>query len=95
MPSIIWSLPATLDLDRIGDWLDEHRNAEASVQALYDIGQRTLFLRDFPHGGRPYKDGKRILVVTGTPYVIVYRLWKGEVEIVRVHHERENWQTAV
>ncbi len=95
MRSVIWSLPATFDLDRIGEWLDENRTAAASAQALYDIGQRTLFLQNFPHGGRPYKDGKRVLIVTGTPYVIEYRLNEGDVEIVRVHHERENWQTAV
>ncbi len=38
---------------------------------------------------------KRVLVVIGTPYVIVYRLRDAVTEIVRVHHERADWQVAI
>ncbi len=94
MPDVIWSLPASADLDRIAVWLDEHRGEETSARMLEVIGQRAQFLTDFPHGGRPYESDKRVLVVIGTPYVIVYRLRDGDAEIIRVHHEREDWQTA-
>ena len=95
MSDITWSLPATLDLDRIAGWLDEHRGVEISARTLEEIGRRTDFLRNFPHAGRPYKADKRILVVFGTPYVIVYRLSGRDAEIVRVHHKREDWQVAI
>ncbi|MBN2973625.1 type II toxin-antitoxin system RelE/ParE family toxin [Roseomonas aeriglobus] len=92
---IFWSPPAEADLDRIAEWLDDHRGLEMSARVLEAIGQRTHFLADFPHGGRPLADGKRALLVLDTPYVIIYRLRDGLVEIVRVHHERENWQVRV
>lgn len=33
----------------------------------------------------------RILRVLGTPYLIHYQISNQEVEVLRVHHEREDW----
>ncbi len=92
MTDIIWSPEASADLDRIAGWLDENRGLETSARTLEDIGRRAQFLSDFPHGGRPWTAGKRALVVLDTSYVIIYRLRDGMVEIIRIHHQRQNWQ---
>lgn len=95
MRGIIWAPSARSDLNRITAWLDENRDAQTCADTLEAIQRRAEFLMDFPRGGRPLGDGKRLLRIIGTPYLIVYRLSDTQTEVVRVHHEREDWQTAV
>ncbi len=95
MPRVDWSTPAVLDLNRIDDWLIENRSAEFALQTVRSIRKRADWLGNFPHGGRPSPDGLRILRVFGTRYLIVYQISPDCIEVVRVHHEREDWQTAV
>ncbi|MCD2323657.1 type II toxin-antitoxin system RelE/ParE family toxin [Sphingomonas sp. IC-56] len=56
-----------------------------------DPGARCLS-RKLPYGGRPGKDGIRVLRVHDTPLLILYRLPDGNtVDVLRVRHEREDW----
>ena len=49
-------------------------------------------LADMPNLGRPGRvAGTRELVVSGTPYLIAYRLRGDGVEIIGVFHERQKW----
>jgi toxin ParE1/3/4 len=89
---LIWSRPARDDLRSINNWLVDHERHQVSVRMLVAVRKRAQFLADFPYGGRPFRSGHRILRVHGTPYLIRYRIRGGCAEIIRVHHEREDWQ---
>ncbi|OYY76660.1 MAG: hypothetical protein B7Y43_14085 [Sphingomonas sp. 28-62-20] len=91
MPRIIWTVPARGDLRNISDWLERETNPAYATRILATIRARSKFLADFPRGGRPYRDQTRILRVLGTPYLIRYRIQEGVVQVLRVHHEREDW----
>ncbi len=91
MLQIDWTGPALADLRAIEAWLDEEANPHVAVRILSAIMLRARFLADFPHGGRPARNGTRGLLVFGTPYLIRYRIVDQRVQVLRVHHEREDW----
>lgn len=89
---VIWSPPALDDLRGIDDWLTREAPPGFALRTLASVRHRARFLEDFPRGGRPIADGHRILRVHETPYLIRYRIVDAVVEVIRVHHEREDWQ---
>ncbi len=49
-------------------------------------------LATFPQQGRPGRDpATRELIVTGTPYLVIYHLHQGTVQVLRVLHGRQRW----
>jgi toxin ParE1/3/4 len=89
---IVWTSPALADVRGIDDWLSKEATRSIALRTLGAIGSRAHFLEDFPRGGRPFGKEQRVLRVYDTPYVIRYRIIDEEVQIIRVHHEREDWQ---
>jgi len=89
---IVWSAPARADLRRIDDWFTKEARPDVAVETLSAIRLRVTFLKRFSRGGRPLPNEHRLLRVAPTPHLIRYRIRDEVVEIIRVHHERENWQ---
>ena len=49
-------------------------------------------LVDFPHRGRQgRREGTRELVISGLPYIVVYRVRDASIRILRVFHAAQNW----
>ena len=49
-------------------------------------------LEEMPLIGRPGRwNGTRELVIPGYPYVVAYRIAQNVVEILYVHHTRQQW----
>lgn len=93
MRRLEWTAPAREDLRKIEDWLSRETTPALTVRMLAAIRFRAGFLLNFPHGGPPVFDKDyRSLRVHDTPYLILYRLTHDAVQILRVHHERENWR---
>lgn len=93
MIEIAWSGPALADLRSIDAWLTREASKEQAVRTLAAIRLRVQFLQNFPHGGRPFlRHDFRVLRVVPTPYLIIYRLTGSGIEILRLRHEREDWQ---
>lgn len=90
MPRLTWSPAARRDLHAIDAFLLE-RDARAAVRTLQAIRASAGRLLDYPRIGRALDEPFRVLGVRGTPYLLVYRLRGGEVEIIRIRHSRENW----
>jgi toxin ParE1/3/4 len=62
-------------------------NAQAAERATRRIEASVERLVDFPHSGRAGSiSGTREVVVTGLPYIVVYRVVDSEVQILRVFH---------
>ncbi|KQR80467.1 type II toxin-antitoxin system RelE/ParE family toxin [Sphingomonas sp. Leaf343] len=86
-----WTTPALHDLREIDTWLLREASGNVAVEVLTTIRERASALANFPQIGRPHADGHRILKVGHTPYLIRYRLVPEGVDVLRVHHERQNW----
>ena len=82
---------AAEDLERIGRLIqrDKPIAAKNTVLTLY---RGIADLKNFPNRGRSGRiDGTRELIFPSLPYVAVYRLHKGAVEVVRVYHVAQDW----
>jgi toxin ParE1/3/4 len=78
------------DLDRIVDHI-ALENPSAALDIWEDIERQSERLRDFPRSGRIGRMPEtRELVVSGTPYIVVY-LVSDDVELIRVLHGAQKW----
>jgi toxin ParE1/3/4 len=72
------------------------RNTDAARRIRRLVMSAVERLRDYPKIGRPGRvEGTRELVISGTPFLIVYDENPARVEIVHVYHGRQNWQDEV
>ena len=64
----------------------------AATRLVTAISDAILKLGDYPALGRPGRvSGTRELIVSGTPYIIPYRVHGDEIEILRVFHAKRRW----
>jgi len=92
---IRWTAVAADDLKSVYDYLSEH--APARADAIVDrILDGIDALAQFPNLGRQGRlNGTRELVITGTPFIVFYRLRKSQVEILGVLHAARKWPDAL
>ena len=87
-----WTRPALADLINAHDYIarDNPVTAQSIAQKVWDAAN---FLCDHPSiGRRGHVEGTREWIVSGTPYLIVYRVKDEDLQILRVWHGRRNWQ---
>jgi toxin ParE1/3/4 len=88
---IRWSLEAAADLETIVRFI-ELDNSPAALRAGSAIYKRVGELAKFPNLGRAGRvSGTRELPISPFPFLVVYRLGEGVVEIVRVLHGAQRW----
>lgn len=88
---IAWLPAAQRTLAEHLEWIAE-RDEWATIDAGDAVMSRVARLAPHPRLGRPGRVPEtRELVVTGTPYVVVYRLETGVVVILRVLHGAQRW----
>jgi toxin ParE1/3/4 len=88
---IRWQRTALSDLEAIQDYLLE-RNPPAALRLVSELRQAALSPIEHPHRGRPGRvPGTRELVVSGTTYLIPYRVRGQVIEILRVFHGARKW----
>ncbi len=88
---IKWVRLALDDLDKAGEFIAGD-NPKAAVRVLKRIWGAVQLLADQPHAGRAGRiPGTRELVVTGTPFIIPYRVVENTVQILRVLHGKRKW----
>jgi toxin ParE1/3/4 len=83
---IRWTEPATFDLIQISDYLDKHASSAVARRIALSIYERVGALAQFPEQGRTgRKSGTRELVLSGLPYLAIYRLngdaWSADVAV--------------
>ena len=89
---IRWALPATSDLTQICDYIDKHGNPATARRVAVSIYEGISLLKKFPGQGRTGRyPGTRELVLTGLPYLVVYRAREEVVEILRILHGAQEW----
>ena len=91
MQDLKWTTPALLDFDEIQNHIARD-NPQASKRIAIRVTETAEALRLHPFSGRIWRSALRIRVVSGTPYLIVYRV-PAAVEILRLWHNRRNWMS--
>ncbi|WP_404366502.1 type II toxin-antitoxin system RelE/ParE family toxin [Sphingomonas sp. MMS24-J45] len=94
MPRLIWSPRSGRDLADIDAYLSE-RDPAAAVRILRAIQSAIVRLSDYPRLGWAINEPFRVISVRKIPYLILYRLREGVIEIVRIRHAREDWSGAI
>jgi toxin ParE1/3/4 len=81
-----WLSPALSELDRVYEYISQE-NPKAARHVFIRIRKSTQKLKRFAESGRVgHIPGTRELLVTGLPYLVVYRVIGDTVEILRVFH---------
>ena len=92
MHRIEWSLPALHDLRSAEEYIAGD-NAAAAAKMASRVQEAVEYLADNPHIGRPGRlDSTRELVVSGTPFIVVYCVHEGIVYVLRVLHHARKWR---
>jgi toxin ParE1/3/4 len=88
---IVWTEPARQDLRNIFEYIAEE-NPHAARALLNDIKERIGVLKDNPQIGRVGRvEGTRELVLTGTNYILPYRMREQQIQILAVFHGARKW----
>lgn len=88
---IIWTEPARQDLRAIFEYIAEE-NPRAARALLAEIKERVGVLIDQPQLGRAGRvEGTRELVLTGTSYILPYRIKDQQIQILAVLHTARQW----
>ncbi|MGO4324601.1 type II toxin-antitoxin system RelE/ParE family toxin [Pseudomonas sp. KB_12] len=83
MPSIVLTDKAQSDLDSIHE---HYQNADDVISAILETLRQ---LQRFPGSGRPsVAPDIRELVLTRYPFVAPYRLKHGQLQVLRILHQR-------
>jgi toxin ParE1/3/4 len=88
-----WARSALANLDDLAGYIAQD-NPPAAGEMVVRILAAIERLKAHPALGRPGRvPNTRELVVTGTPYVIPYRIKGKSIEILRVFHAARRWPT--
>jgi len=92
---IVWTRPASANLVDLYSCISESSVFAAENQASIILNAADS-LMDFPGKGRPGRlRGTRELVVSGTPYIIAYRIRNSTVRILAVIHGARRWPRSL
>ena len=88
---LVWSQHAIEDRTKIFEYLVE-KNPVAAVDCDAEIGRQIGSLIDFPEIGRIGRvTGTKELVVSGTPFIVVYLVDDREIRVLRILHAAQMW----
>lgn len=88
---IRWTEQAANDLKSVHEYLDE-RNPRAADATVERIFSGIDVLEQFPQLGRIGRiKGTREFVVAKTPFIVMYRLYHEQVEILGILHGARKW----
>ncbi len=88
---IVWRPQALADLVALQAYIAKD-DPRAASRIARRIKSAVEGLGPLPRIGRPGRiEGTRELVVSGTPYVVPYRLKADEVQILRAYHAARRW----
>lgn len=84
--SVRWLRKALKSLEQAYDYIAE-TDEDAAIALVLKMQAATQQLADFPMMGRAGRvEGTRELVITHSPYLVIYRVKGNAVEILRVLH---------
>jgi toxin ParE1/3/4 len=92
----LWSPEAIGDLAALRAYIERDDPSAAQRVAARIIESVECLLPDNPDMGRPGRvPGTRELVISGTPFIVPYRLAGNVIQILRVFHGARRWPGSV
>lgn len=86
-----WTPSALQDLEEAGAYVMQD-NPRAAVAMGKRVLEAVEYLPSHPALGRPGRlRGTRELVVSGTPFIVIYRVRVDLVQVLRVLHHARKW----
>jgi toxin ParE1/3/4 len=86
-----WTLKALGDLREAGAYIAED-NLQAAEKIADRVREAVEYLLEHPNMGRPGRlPNTRELVISGTPFIVVYWVRGMAVQILRVLHHSRKW----
>lgn len=86
-----WTCPAINDLKSASDYIAKD-NPRAAKHMAERVREAVEYLADHPNMGRPGRVAQtRELVISGTPFIAVYWVTGGIVQILRILHHARRW----
>ena len=86
-----WTRPAINDIEKAGDFIAGN-NPPAAKRMAERVHESVEYLIQHPNMGRPGRvQGTRELIVSGTPFIVVYRVNVPAIQILRVLHHARKW----
>lgn len=86
-----WTVKAIEDLRAAGAFI-AHDNPDAAQGMAERVREATEYLLNHPSLCRPGRIvNTRELVVTGTPFIVIYWVRGGAVQILRLLHHSQKW----
>ena len=88
----VWTALALADLASIRAYIAEQDRGAAKRVVLRILYCVDTLLPQSPEMGRPGRvSGTRELVVTGTPFIVPYRVRGETIQVLRVYHGAQRW----
>ena len=88
---VVWTSLALADLEQAREYIAAD-NPSAAARIAERIEKALAALSRHPELGRPgHLEGTRELVVTGTPFIIPYRVKAGRIELLALIHSARRW----
>lgn len=86
-----WTKGAQQNLEHIEEYIAQD-NPRAAIETVLKIIKSVELLVDQPAMGRAGRFiDTRELVISGTPYIVPYRVKEGQIQILRVLHGAMRW----
>jgi len=86
-----WLRAARGNLIAVSEYISQD-NPDAAAKTVAAIVRAVEALEHFPALGRPGRiSGTRELVVSGTPYIVPYRVRGDVVQLIRIFHAARKW----
>ena len=89
--SVRWTMPAVDQLQSLFDYIanDNPAAAERTVRRIHEAILRTAHM---PKSGRKGRvDGTREVTVSGTPYLVSYRIVENMIHVLAILHGAQQW----
>lgn len=86
-----WTRPALRDLGEAGEYIARD-NPPAAERMAERVREAVEYLLERPNLGRPGRVSEtRELVVSGTPFIVVYMVRGAAVQVLRLLHHARKW----
>ncbi len=88
---IRWTVEAVQDIESLRSYIEKDKPT-AAKQVVRKIFSAVKTIAIHPNIGRPGRTpNTREFIVTGTPFIVPYRVQKGALELLRVLHGAMEW----
>jgi addiction module RelE/StbE family toxin len=85
---VVFSGTARADIEAATNWYQRYANTRVKQHLMGAIDQAFTLLREQPLMGAPGIAGTRKWVITGFPYIVIYRVDGETLRVLAFRHQR-------